>query len=212
MAQKDEIDQLVGDEADTIIENCIKIESALAQALENVGQVGTSAAEYGSTLTRLSGEIDEDFSASEVRSFVSKLFSETQRMCERNRNLEAKLRESSGEINKLQENLANARIEALTDGLTGVANRKSFDSKLKALIVEGAEAGDRMSLLMIDIDHFKNFNDTHGHQLGDWASFETSRPCAHSGRQGPRHGGALRWRGIFDHIGADTPYRRGDCR
>lgn len=144
MAQKDEIDQLVGDEADTIIENCIKIESALAQALENVGQVGTSAAEYGSTLTRLSGEIDEDFSASEVRSFVSKLFSETQRMCERNRNLEAKLRESSGEINKLQENLANARIEALTDGLTGVANRKSFDSKLKALIVEGAEAGDRI--------------------------------------------------------------------
>lgn len=55
----------------------------------------------------------------------------------------------------------------LTDGLTGVANRRSFDETLEAEWRRCARAMVPMSLIMVDIDHFKNFNDAYGHQAGD---------------------------------------------
>jgi diguanylate cyclase len=51
----------------------------------------------------------------------------------------------------------------MTDGLTGIANRKMFDFVLRQAALDGMESGDPLSLLMLDIDHFKKFNDTHGH-------------------------------------------------
>jgi len=59
------------------------------------------------------------------------------------------------------------RLEAYTDGLTGIANRKSFDQVLKQSTINAIENGISLCLMMIDIDHFKAFNDTHGHQVGD---------------------------------------------
>ena len=56
---------------------------------------------------------------------------------------------------------------AATDGLTGVANRRSFEDTLSREIARASRRGDDLSLLMIDIDHFKPVNDIHGHQMGD---------------------------------------------
>src|SRR5690606_14455509 len=59
------------------------------------------------------------------------------------------------------------RRESMLDPLTKIANRKSFDEGIEAAIGE-ADANDApLCLLIIDIDHFKNFNDTFGHQTGD---------------------------------------------
>jgi diguanylate cyclase (GGDEF)-like protein len=57
------------------------------------------------------------------------------------------------------------RISAATDGLTGVANRRTFDQRLVELAGPGHTFG--AALLLVDIDHFKAVNDTHGHQAGD---------------------------------------------
>jgi diguanylate cyclase len=63
--------------------------------------------------------------------------------------------------------LDRIRKESLTDGLTGIANRRSFDAALDSAI-EAAEKGSRpFSVLLADIDRFKNFNDTYGHLVGD---------------------------------------------
>lgn len=66
---------------------------------------------------------------------------------------------------------ANTRLEerSLTDKLTGVANRAGFDQRLNEEIERCKRYGTRLSLLMIDVDHFKNYNDTHGHLAGDEA-------------------------------------------
>jgi diguanylate cyclase (GGDEF)-like protein len=56
---------------------------------------------------------------------------------------------------------------AATDGLTGLANRRTLDQTLNLEWARAQRSGHALSVLMIDVDHFKAFNDKHGHQLGD---------------------------------------------
>ncbi|MGJ3258076.1 MAG: diguanylate cyclase domain-containing protein [Rhodospirillales bacterium] len=56
---------------------------------------------------------------------------------------------------------------AFVDGLTGIPNRRSFDQHIRSEWQRGIRSGSELSLLLIDIDHFKQYNDTYGHQAGD---------------------------------------------
>lgn len=73
----------------------------------------------------------------------------------------------STEISRLRKDLERMRREAMTDPLTGLANRKMFDQQLRDCAMEAMEIGKPMCLMMVDADHFKSFNDTFGHQAGD---------------------------------------------
>jgi diguanylate cyclase len=68
---------------------------------------------------------------------------------------------------ELQRDLESVRKEAMTDGLTGLSNRKAFDAAIQRIANECNENSTIFSLLMVDIDYFKNFNDNFGHQIGD---------------------------------------------
>jgi diguanylate cyclase (GGDEF)-like protein len=56
---------------------------------------------------------------------------------------------------------------ASTDGLTGAANRRTFDERLRLECDRAARYGTPVTLVMVDVDHFKKVNDTHGHAAGD---------------------------------------------
>ena len=56
---------------------------------------------------------------------------------------------------------------AETDSLTGVANRRVFETALRRELSRSSRRADHVGLLMLDVDHFKRFNDVHGHQAGD---------------------------------------------
>jgi diguanylate cyclase len=75
--------------------------------------------------------------------------------------------DSSHQIEGLRAELAKAQHEANTDSLTGIANRKYFDYELGLAAEQARTSGEPLSLLLADIDHFKLFNDRHGHQIGD---------------------------------------------
>jgi diguanylate cyclase (GGDEF)-like protein len=65
--------------------------------------------------------------------------------------------------------IANEHLEELAslDGLTGLANRRGFDRELESAWKRAAESGQPIALMMIDIDHFKLYNDRYGHVSGD---------------------------------------------
>lgn len=68
-----------------------------------------------------------------------------------------------------EQKLAQMALQSLAvkDGLTGVANRRSFDEKLEAEWLHNRREETPLALLLIDVDHFKLYNDTYGHQKGD---------------------------------------------
>ncbi|HEX8586953.1 sensor domain-containing diguanylate cyclase [Pseudomonas sp.] len=72
---------------------------------------------------------------------------------------------------------------AATDGLTGLANRRSLDQALKQEWARGMRSGQPLALLMIDVDHFKAFNDRHGHHGGDVALRSVAQALAASIRR-----------------------------
>jgi len=69
------------------------------------------------------------------------------------------------------------RIEdmARKDGLTGLINHASFQEEIQRLTTENTAESESLSVIMSDIDHFKKFNDTYGHQAGDYVLREVSR-------------------------------------
>jgi diguanylate cyclase (GGDEF)-like protein len=82
------------------------------------------------------------------------------------RRLEAELRRRSAEVAKLHGQLRGAVQEALTDPLTGLSNRRSFDAELRRFVARAGRSSPA-HLVMADIDHFKRVNDAHGHDIGD---------------------------------------------
>jgi diguanylate cyclase len=86
----------------------------------------------------------------------------------------------SSQVKTLQEKLAHAEDKSLKDGLTGVYNRKAFDEQLRALVERNAVARSPFALLLMDIDDFKQFNDTYGHQTGDRVLMALVQKCQSS--------------------------------
>lgn len=78
--------------------------------------------------------------------------------------LEAKVAERTRELNELNKWLEKLSI---TDGLTGVHNHRYFYIKLGEEITRAARYGHPLSLIILDVDYFKHYNDTHGHLAGD---------------------------------------------
>ena len=105
---------------------------------------------------------------------------------------------------KLLEQMRTIERFSLTDGLTGVNNRRYFEQQMQKEWVRASRNGTWLSLLMIDIDHFKKFNDTYGHLNGDIALKTMSQVLTSSVQRGSDY--VFRWGGEeFAIILPDTP-------
>jgi len=85
----------------------------------------------------------------------------------RTQELETKLNVSSQEVEELRTRLEATQRDTLLDHLTGIPNRRAFDLELRKSVERSRGAPEALSLVMFDVDHFKKFNDTWGHQTGD---------------------------------------------
>jgi diguanylate cyclase len=144
-----------------------QIEDFAEQLLEALKQAGQDTKQYGERLQKFSGTLDGASDIAEFRSLVADMVAETRAMAAHTADLRDKLSVSSNEITGLRNELQSAREDAMTDGLTGLANRKCFDRKLEQAVESALQTDKPLALIMADLDHFKNFNDKHGHTVGD---------------------------------------------
>ena len=122
---------------------------------------------YGDSLNSAQTALSVATTPAEVKTLVGKLVKATEEAQSTNQSLDEQLKESRAHIIALQQRLETIRYESLTDELTTLSNRKHFDQSIERAIEEATENGEPLSLLLSDIDHFKKFNDTYGHQTGD---------------------------------------------
>jgi len=100
----------------------------------------------------------------ENQQLIASLSAKNQALLEMNRELEAKIHERTHELAEANTRLAQL---AVTDGLTGLYNHRHLHERLSLEVERSQRSGLPLSLLMLDVDHFKQFNDTFGHPAGD---------------------------------------------
>lgn len=140
---------------------------AIDTMVSRLGKADDDASDYDRAMTDFSGAVDRLKEADDVQELICRALSETRTAAARNWALEQRFDERTAELNDLRNNLAQLTKETTTDALTGIANRKRFDAALRQETRQADSDGTSLCLLLADVDHFKKFNDTFGHRVGD---------------------------------------------
>jgi diguanylate cyclase len=132
-----------------------------------LGKAADSSVVHATNLAGMNKQLAPTLGPDGIRSIIDKLIHTAREMESSNRTLEQRLKSAKDEIHELHTHLEAVRTESLTDPLTTLANRKHFDVSVAALVAEANQKSEPMTLVLADIDHFKTFNDTFGHLIGD---------------------------------------------
>jgi diguanylate cyclase len=144
-----------------------QVKGEIEQVMAMIGAAAGSAYNYTENLANASQELGHAADGAGIRMIVESLVQATQEVERINKALEARLSASKLQITELQEVLEAVRSENLTDPLTALANRKFFDDALAKALAAAHARREPLSLMLMDIDHFKKFNDSYGHLTGD---------------------------------------------
>lgn len=101
------------------------------------------------------------------RLLVETLMNELSKAATRASRLEAQFVEKSRELDMIRQSLSQSEERARTDSLTGLPNRRALEEFFRTAQAQAMEQGAPLSAFLIDIDHFKKFNDSYGHGVGD---------------------------------------------
>ena len=156
------------DISNDVIKLVTRFHSEVSDIYELVEKTGENALGHNEKLSDLSDQLVESTSSyPAVGALLESVVSVARTMHAENAELESRLAASADEICNLRRDVENIQEEAMRDALTGVANRATFDRSLLKHISEADETDEPLALVLCDIDHFKKFNDTWGHQTGD---------------------------------------------
>jgi diguanylate cyclase (GGDEF)-like protein/PAS domain S-box-containing protein len=119
------------------------------------------------------------------------------------------LRRQLEEIQSLQESL---REQAVRDSLTGLYNRRYLDETLQREFSRAERSGELLAVIMVDVDHFKRFNDRYGHKAGDLVLKQLGALLRDHVRHGdvPCRYGGEEFALILPNVGLETAFERGE--
>ena len=125
------------------------------------------ASQYHDCLNRYVGKLKSDSADFSVKQIIANLITDTSNMQNATAVLQAQLDENKREIEHLRDQLNQIRAEILTDALTGITNRKGFMQRIEQSMSQIPHELAGFTVMMVDIDKFKEINDTYGHLIGD---------------------------------------------
>lgn len=135
-----------------------RMAEGLARPLAQIATAARQVASGHATTIQRQGE------SLEVEALSGALNEMTDKLLAANAELEARVRERTEELSRVNESLAQL---ARLDPLTSLPNRRAFDEQGAQIITAARRSGQRVSVLIVDADHFKRVNDVHGHAAGD---------------------------------------------
>jgi diguanylate cyclase len=128
---------------------------------------GNHTSRFDSSLNHFNQSLGNPNQLGDIKSLLTALLDETRQMQKRTTELQQHIESKSQEVEALQVELERERVRAKTDPMTGLVNRSALFDALARGVDESETRRGRLCLLMVDIDHFKRINDTHGHLVGD---------------------------------------------
>ncbi len=134
--------------------------------LDSVSRTGDHAGAFDQKLRGLTEALNAN-DTDAMTPLVHEALAGSRQMRDTAQALEQQVIASRREIERLQVELNRVRDEAVLDPLTRVLNRKGFDERLASMLGQPPAHDHAHCLIMLDIDHFKKVNDTHGHVMGD---------------------------------------------
>ena len=152
-----------------------RLAAALQTVFKEVGiienaarELRSSAQDFSSEVKSIAGDVSEEsLSPETLRSVVGKLAQAVAASLNKNELLEERLNAATQQIGAMQEEIKDIDDKANTDSLTQISNRRKFDSFLSGALRDASVSNQPVSMIICDVDHFKQFNDTWGHQVGD---------------------------------------------
>ena len=169
---------------ESVRETGARIQATLSGVSHRVNAARSVTLQYSEALQTAAAQLGNPADSPQIRSTLRAVIDNTSDMLAHNQQLEEALAQSSIAMQGLERDLEAVRKQALTDGLTALANRKAFDAEIARLSQRAQQDGRPFSMVMMDIDHFKVFNDTYGHPVGD----DVLRLVARTLGQGVRSG------------------------
>jgi diguanylate cyclase len=150
-------------------------DAVLNNASQHLHSVMTSAKQFLTTaiddnrtqIRAISDVADRTEAGVDPRLLVESLMSELAKAATRAAKLEASFEEKTRELDTIRDSLNKSEERAKTDTLTGLPNRRALDEFFSNAQMTAMEKGEPLTMLLIDIDHFKQFNDNFGHGVGD---------------------------------------------
>ncbi|MEE2690759.1 MAG: GGDEF domain-containing protein [Pseudomonadota bacterium] len=127
-----------------------------------------NASEFGSDIKAISDDVQElTLTQSELKRFINLLVETAAGATQRNMQLEEELAAAAEKITSLHDSIKEIEQDAHTDFLTKLANRRRFDKSIREAMAAAERDASPLSVILCDVDHFKRFNDTWGHHIGD---------------------------------------------
>ena len=152
--------QIINNAQATILQALDSMSAAIGDAHHNTGRFAGHLKEF---TAETAGPLSPEVFGHSVRVIAE----QARQSGEELSRVQARLQESEAQVKQMAEDLAQIRAEVYIDALSGLFNRRRFDSALESLVSKAAQEHEPFSLLLIDIDEFKGINDRYGHVFGD---------------------------------------------
>lgn len=145
-----------------------QMQQTLLETSGSLQSTSTNTSHYSQVLEEFNNSCGKANSLQDVLGLMGAVLDETREMKSSVETIQRDFESKSEEMDTLRKELDQVRMQASTDPLTGLANRTVFSEALETAIEDATnnEKGG-LCLVMLDIDHFKKVNDTHGHMVGD---------------------------------------------